>query len=78
MWRKYDAEFGPNGSVTAIKTTSQRARTFRKREAKAAAARAKLTQDVIGTFAKSAARTLGGPTGQKLVRGLLGSLFGGR
>lgn len=30
-------------------------------------ARAKLTQDVIGTFAKSAARTLGGPTGQKLV-----------
>ena len=49
-----------------------------KEEAKAAAARAKLTQDVIGTFAKSAARTLGGPTGQKLVRGLLGSLFGGK
>lgn len=40
--------------------------------------REKLTQDVIGTFAKSAARTLGGPTGQKLVRGLLGSLFGKR
>ncbi|MEQ1306836.1 helicase HerA-like domain-containing protein [Acinetobacter bereziniae] len=51
---------------------------LQKEEAKAAAARAKLTQDVIGTFAKSAARTLGGPTGQKLVRGLLGSLFGGR
>ena len=38
--------------------------------------REKLTQDVIGTFAKSAARTLGGSTGQKIVRGLLGSLFG--
>ncbi len=40
--------------------------------------REKLTQDIVGTFAKSAARTLGGPTGQKLVRGLLGSLFGKR
>jgi uncharacterized protein len=38
--------------------------------------REKLTQDVIETFAKSAARTLGGSTGQKIVRGLLGSLFG--
>ncbi|EPU5228659.1 hypothetical protein ACVXPZ_002284, partial [Acinetobacter baumannii] len=38
--------------------------------------RAKLTQDIVGTFAKSAARSLGGSTGQKLVRGLLGSLFG--
>lgn len=47
-----------------------------KEEEKAAAARAKMTQDVIGTFAKSAARSLGGSTGQKLVRGLLGSLFG--
>ncbi|WP_228146182.1 DUF853 domain-containing protein, partial [Acinetobacter baumannii] len=32
--------------------------------------------DIVGTFAKSAARSLGGSTGQKLVRGLLGSLFG--
>lgn len=40
--------------------------------------RAKLTQDIVGTFAKSAARSLGGPSGQKLVRGLLGSLFGKR
>ena len=47
-----------------------------KEEAKAAAARAKMTQDVLGTFAKSAARSLGGTTGQKIVRGLLGSLFG--
>ncbi|WP_343596807.1 helicase HerA-like domain-containing protein [Acinetobacter sp.] len=38
----------------------------------------KLTQDILGTFAKSAARTLGGPTGQKLIRGLLGSFFGNR
>lgn len=36
----------------------------------------KLTQDIAGTFAKSVARSLGGRTGQKLVRGLLGSLFG--
>ena len=45
---------------------------------KEAAARAKLTQDIVGTFAKSAARSLGGSTGQKIVRGLLGSLFGKR
>ncbi len=45
---------------------------------KAAAARAKMTQDVIGTFAKSAARTLGSPSGQKFIRGLLGSFFGNR
>lgn len=38
--------------------------------------REKLTQDIVGTFAKSAARTLGGSSGQKIVRGLLGSLFG--
>ena len=36
----------------------------------------KLTQDIAGTFGKSVARSLGGRTGQKLVRGLLGSLFG--
>ena len=38
--------------------------------------REKMTQDILGTFAKSAARSLGGSTGQKIVRGLLGSLFG--
>lgn len=40
--------------------------------------REKFTQDIVGTFAKSAARSLGGSTGQKIVRGLLGSLFGKR
>lgn len=40
--------------------------------------RAKMTQDIVSTFAKSAARSLGGSSGQKLVRGLLGSLFGKR
>ena len=38
--------------------------------------REKLIQDTVGTFAKSAAHSLGGSTGQKIVRGLLGSLFG--
>ncbi|MGE8684790.1 MAG: helicase HerA-like domain-containing protein [Acinetobacter sp.] len=38
--------------------------------------REKLIQNTVGTFAKSAARSLGGSTGQKIVRGLLGSLFG--
>ena len=38
--------------------------------------REKLIQDTVGTFAKSAARSLGGSTGQKIVRGLLGSVFG--
>ena len=40
--------------------------------------REKLIQDTVGTFAKSAARSLGGSTGQKIVRGLLGSIFGKR
>ncbi len=52
------------------------AREQQKEEERAARERAKLTQDIVGTFAKSAARSLGGSTGQKLVRGLLGSLFG--
>lgn len=54
------------------------AREQQKADEKSQRDREKLTQDVIGTFAKSAARTLGGSTGQKLVRGLLGSLFGKR
>ncbi|MBJ9986226.1 DUF853 family protein [Acinetobacter sp. S40] len=54
------------------------AREQQKADEKSQRDREKLTQDVLGTFAKSAARTLGGPTGQKLVRGLLGSLFGKR
>ncbi|WON79490.1 DUF853 domain-containing protein [Acinetobacter sp. UGAL515B_02] len=54
------------------------AREQQKADEKTQRDRDKLTQDVLGTFAKSAARTLGGPTGQKLVRGLLGSLFGKR
>ena len=40
--------------------------------------REKLIQDTVGTFAKSAARSLGGSTGQKIVRGFLGSIFGKR
>ena len=40
--------------------------------------RSKLTEDIVSTFAKSAARSLGGSSGQKLIRGLLGSLFGKR
>lgn len=52
------------------------AREQQKEAERAARQREKLTQDIVGTFAKSAARTLGGSTGQKIVRGLLGSLFG--
>ncbi|NUF82692.1 helicase HerA-like domain-containing protein [Acinetobacter seifertii] len=58
------------------KEEERSAREQQKEEERAAKERAKLTQDIVGTFAKSAARTLGGSTGQKLVRGLLGSLFG--
>lgn len=64
--------------ATLAKEQEKQAKLQAKEDEKAAAARAKLTQDVLGTFAKSAARSLGGSTGQKLVRGLLGSLFGGR
>ena len=54
------------------------AREQQKEADRAAKQREKLTQDIVGTFAKSAARSLGGSTGQKIVRGLLGSLFGGK
>ncbi|QIO07893.1 helicase HerA-like domain-containing protein [Acinetobacter lanii] len=52
------------------------AREQQKKAERAAKQREKLIQDTVGTFAKSAARSLGGSTGQKIVRGLLGSLFG--
>jgi len=54
------------------------AREQQKEAERAAKQREKFTQDIVGTFAKSAARTLGSTTGQKIVRGLLGSLFGKR
>jgi uncharacterized protein len=54
------------------------AREQQKEAERAAKQREKFTQDIVGTFAKSAARSLGGSTGQKIVRGLLGSLFGKR
>ena len=52
------------------------AREQQKEAERSAKQREKIIQDTVGTFAKSAARSLGGSTGQKLVRGLLGSLFG--
>jgi DNA helicase HerA-like ATPase len=52
------------------------AREQQKEAERAVKQRGKMTQDIVGTFAKSAARSLGGSTGQKIVRGLLGSLFG--
>ena len=54
------------------------AREKAKEDERAAKQREKLIQDTVGTFAKSAARSLGGSTGQKIVRGLLGSLFGNK
>lgn len=54
------------------------AREQQKEADRASKQREKLTEDIVGTFAKSAARSLGGSTGQKIVRGLLGSLFGGK
>jgi DNA helicase HerA-like ATPase len=54
------------------------AREQQKADEKAQRERQKLTQDIVGTFAKSAARSLGGKTGQTLLRGILGSLFGKR
>lgn len=59
-----------------LKEQERLAREQQKEAERAAKQREKLTQDVVGTFAKSAARSLGGSTGQKIVRGLLGSLFG--
>lgn len=59
-----------------LKEQERLAREQQRAEEKAAQQRAKMTQDIVGTFAKSAARSLGGSSGQKIVRGLLGSLFG--
>ena len=59
-----------------LKEQERLARKQQKEAERAAKQREKLTQDIVGTFAKSAARSLGGSTGQKIVRGLLGSLFG--
>ena len=36
------------------------------------------TMDVIGSMAKSAARAAGTQIGREIIRGVLGSLFGGR
>ncbi|WP_180112976.1 helicase HerA-like domain-containing protein [Acinetobacter sp. YH12073] len=52
------------------------AREQQKDAERSAKQREKLIQDTVGTFAKSAARSLGGSTGQKIIRGLLGSIFG--
>ncbi len=77
--QKQDAELAKEQEALAkqhAKEQERLAREQQKEEERAARERAKLTQDIVGTFAKSAARSLGGSTGQKLVRGLLGSLFG--
>jgi len=77
--QKQDAELAKQQAKeqeTLAKQQERLAREQQKEEERAARERAKLTQDIVGTFAKSAARSLGGSTGQKLVRGLLGSLFG--
>lgn len=52
------------------------AKEQQKEAERAARQREKLIQDTVGTFAKSAARSLGGRTGQKIMRGILGSIFG--
>ena len=59
-----------------VREQERLAREQQKDAERAAKQREKLIQDTVGTFAKSAARSLGGSTGQKIVRGLLGSLFG--
>lgn len=64
---------------TAKQQAREQERIIREQQKEAERAskqREKITQDIVGTFAKSAARSLGGSTGQKIVRGLLGSLFG--
>lgn len=58
------------------KEQERTAKEQQKEAERSAKQREKITQDIVGTFAKSAARSLGGSTGQKIVRGLLGSLFG--
>ena len=59
-----------------LKEQERLVRDQQKEAERASKQREKITQDIVGTFAKSAARSLGGSTGQKIVRGLLGSLFG--
>ena len=64
------------GVMWAAREQERIAKEQQKEAEREAKQREKLIQDTVGTFAKSAARSLGGSTGQKIVRGLLGSLFG--
>jgi len=61
--------------VLAKQQTKEQERLAREQQKEAertAKQREKLTQDIVDTFAKSAACSLSGSTGQKIVRGLLG------
>jgi DNA helicase HerA-like ATPase len=75
---KLDAKESEKQQKLQEKEQVRLAREQQREEERRARERAKLTQDIVGGFAKSAARSIGGKTGQTLMRGILGSLFGGK
>lgn len=75
---KLDAKESEKQQKLQEKEQLRLAREQQREEERRARERAKLTQDIVGGFAKSAARSIGGKTGQTLMRGILGSLFGGK
>jgi len=66
---------------SAYEKLKERAETLQKEEAEAAASRVKAKspqKDLFGAAAKSAAHAIGSQIGRQIIRGILGSFFGGR
>ncbi len=57
------------------KLAAQQQREAQREAERQARERSKATQDILGAFAKSAARSLGSSTGRTLLRGILGSIL---
>lgn len=64
---------------SAYEKLKERAETLQKEEAAASRVKAKSPQkDLFGAAAKSAAHAIGSQIGRQIIRGILGSFFGGR
>ncbi|MFB2539526.1 MULTISPECIES: helicase HerA-like domain-containing protein [unclassified Acinetobacter] len=75
-----DAEAAEQAKAQAIadKAAAKEQERLAREEQREAERRAKQNQDLMNTAAKTAIRALGGSTGKSIMRGILGSIFGGR
>lgn len=74
---KEQAKIQAEQEKLAVQQAKEQQRLQREQE-KAEQQRSKANQDLMTTVAKTAVKALGSRTGQSIVRGLLGSLFGGK